>query len=186
MNTSPRKQKCIVTFARSWIALAATRCLGKQGIYVITGDTDRCAAANFSRYSKEQYVYPDPGTDPDGFVERLVELCRSHAAADTDLVLMPLYTDAYPIICRQDRFDGLAKLALPPKNPYELVRNKATLAARCAQLGIRVPVTVAAGSAEEFRERARAFAYPAFVKVPTSSGAVGTRKVSSYDEAVRA
>lgn len=186
MSGSPRKQKCILTYARSWIALAATRCLGKQGIYVITGDTDRCAAANFSRYSKEQYVYPDPGEDPDGFVERLVELCKSHAAADTDLVLMPLYTDAYPILCRQDRFNGLAKLALPPKSAYELVRNKATLAAHCATLGIRVPVTVAAGNAGEFHEAARRFAYPAFVKVPTSSGAVGTRKVFSRDEAVRA
>lgn len=180
-----RKRKCILTYARSWIGLAATRCLGKQGIYVITGDTDRVAAANFSRYSKEQFTYPDPGTDPDGFVDRLAVLAKAHAAADTDLVLMPMYTDIYPILCRQERFEGLAKVALPPKASYELVRNKAELAVHCNKLGIRIPLTAVSGSAGEFRDMARSAVYPAFVKMPVSSGAIGTCKVSSYDEAVR-
>ena len=181
-----RKRKCILTYARSWIALAATRCLGKHGIYVITGDTERAATANFSRYSKEQFVYPDPSTDPDGFVDRLVAIAKAHAAADTDLVIMPMYTEVYPILCRQDRFDGLAKVVLPPKDAYELVRNKAELAAHCNKLGIRIPSTTVAGSADEFYERARNIGYPAFVKVPTGSGSLGIRKVSCSDEAVRA
>lgn len=186
MDVSPRKQKCILTYARSWIGLAATRCLGKRGIYVITGDTDRLAAASFSRYSKENFVYPDPGIDPDGFVDKLVAIAKAHSAPDTDLVLMPLYTDIYPILCRQELFDGLAKLALPPKEAYELVRNKSELASYCDKLGIRIPPTITVGNAGEFYGRARAAGYPAFVKVPTGSGSVGTRKVSSYDEAVRA
>ncbi len=181
-----RKRKCILTYARSWIALAAARCLGKHGIYVITGDTSRSATANFSRYSKEQFVYPDPGIDPDGFVDRLVSLARAHAAADTDIVIMPMYTEVYPILCRQDRFNGLAKVVLPPKEAYELVRNKRELAIHCNKLGIRVPSTVAVGSADEFYERTRNVGYPAFVKVPTSSGSLGIRKVSCHDEAVRA
>ena len=80
MNESSRKRKCILTFARSWNGLAATRCLGKHGIYVITGDIDAVAAANFSRYSKEQFVYPDPDTDPDGFIDKLVAVAKAHAA----------------------------------------------------------------------------------------------------------
>ena len=181
-----RKRKCILTYARSWIALAATRCLGRHGIYVITGDTDRGATANFSRYSKEQFVYPDPGIDPDGFVDRLVALAKAHAAADTDLVLMPMYTEVYPILCRQERFDGLAKVVLPLKEAYELVRNKRELAIHCNKLGIRAPSTIAVGSADEFYERTRNTEYPAFVKVPTSSGSLGIRKVACHDEAIKA
>ena len=179
------KRKCILTYARSWIALAATRCLGKHGIYVITGDTTRGGAANFSRYSKEQFVYPDPGTDPDGFVERLVRLAEIHAGPDTDLVLMPMYTDLYPVLCREDRFKGLAKIALPPKDAYELVRDKARVANFCGELGIPIPKTVTPADADEFCEAAHGIKYPAFVKIPSGSGAVGTRKVSGHGEAVK-
>ena len=186
MNESPRKRKCILTFARSWNGLAATRCLGKHGIYVITGDIDAVAAANFSRHSKEQFVYPDPETDPDGFVDKLVSVARAHAAADTDLVLMPLFTDIYPILCRKERFRGLAKLALPPKASYELVRSKARLAAHCREFGIRIPPTSVVESAEEFYECALKAGYPAFVKMPTGSASIGMCKVSSCEEAVSA
>ena len=184
MNESSRKRKCILTFARSWNGLAATRCLGKHGIHVITGDIDAVAAANFSRYSKEQFVYPDPETDPDGFIDKLVEVARAHAAADTDLVLMPLFTDIYPVLCRKDRFDGLAKLALPPKESYELVRSKARLAEYCREIKIRIPPTSVAGSPEEFFECARKADYPAFVKMPTGSATIGMCKVSSCEEAI--
>jgi len=180
-----RKQKCILTYARSWIALAATRCLGKHGIYVITGDTERGAAANFSRYSKEHFVYPDPAADPDGFVDRLVDIAKSHTDVDTDLVLMPMYTEIYPVLCRQDRFEGLVKMVLPPKEAYELVRNKAELAAHCNKFGIRIPSTVVSGNADEFYSGARNMEYPAFVKVPAGSGSLGIRKAACYDEAVK-
>lgn len=186
MNGIVRKRKCILTFARSWNGLAATRCLGKQGIYVITGDIDAVATANFSRYSKEQFVYPDPDLDPDGFIDKLVSVAKSHAADDTDLVLMPLFTDIYQIMCRQARFDGLVKLALPPKESYELVRSKARLAPYCRGLGIRTPPTTVVSSAKEFYECAKKADYPAFVKMPNGSAAIGMCKVSSYEEAVSA
>ena len=180
-----RKRKCIVTYARSWIALAAARCLGRHGIHVITGDTTRAATANFSRYSREQFIYPDPNTDPEGFIDRLVAIAKAHAEDDTDLVIMPMYTDIYPILCNKDRFDALAKLALPPKKAYELVRNKAEIADHCNRMGVRIPPTIVVGSADEFHDRARDIGYPAFVKMPTSSGSMGIHKVSSQLEAVR-
>ncbi len=184
METAPRRQKCIVTFARSWNGVAATRCLGKHGIHVITGDVDAVAAANFSRYSKEHFVYPDPNTDPDGFIDKLIEVARAHAAPDTDLVLMPLFTDIYPIICHKERFGGLAKLALPPKKAYEVVRSKSQLVALCKDHKVRIPRTVVISSFKEFCRRGRTMKYPAFVKIPTGSAAIGTQKVSSFGEAV--
>ena len=87
---SSRKEKCIITFARSWNTVAATRCLGAHGVDVITGDNLFVAASNFSFYSKGFFVYPDPDKDPEGFIDKLVEVCKKHQAEDTDLVLMPL------------------------------------------------------------------------------------------------
>ncbi|MEI7752146.1 MAG: hypothetical protein WCJ71_08670, partial [Candidatus Omnitrophota bacterium] len=184
MDKISRKRKCIVTFARSWHGLAATRCLGKHGIYVISGDVDAIAAANFSRHSREQFVYPDPDADPEGFVDKLLAVAKAHASPDTDLVLMPIFTDIYPILCRKERFDGLAKLALPPREVYELVRSKGRLATYCRKHRIRMPPTSVVRSAKEFYACARKTKYPAFVKMPAGSAGIGIRNVSSCEEAI--
>src|SRR5258706_16417891 len=112
---TPRRRKCIVTFSRAWHSLAATRCLGRHGIEVITGDTSRLSAASFSRYSKEHFTYPNPDNDPEGFLRKLEEVIHKHQAPDTDLVLMPLHMEAYVIISNRKRFEGLVKIALPNK-----------------------------------------------------------------------
>jgi hypothetical protein len=122
--------------------------------------------------------------DPEGFVDKLESVANAHSAPDTDLVIMPLFTDIYPVLCRKERFEGLAKLVLPPRGSYELARNKARLAVRCRELGIRIPPTCVAGNAQEFYEHARKTQYPAFVKMPTGSAAIGMCKVSSPEEAI--
>ena len=99
---------------------------------------------------------------------------------------MPLFTDIYPILCHKDRFEGLAKLVMPPKEAYELVRSKARLAEYCRELGIRIPPTYVVGSVGEFDECARKADYPAFVKLPTGSASIGVCKVSSCEEAISA
>ena len=54
------KEKCIMTFGRSWHTIAATRSLGKMGVDVITGDNLFLTGSNFSFYSKGFFTYPDP------------------------------------------------------------------------------------------------------------------------------
>ena len=52
------KETCILTFARSWNAVVATRDLGAHGVKVITGDNLYLAASNFSIHSKGFFSYP--------------------------------------------------------------------------------------------------------------------------------
>lgn len=151
---------------------------------MITGDIVRGATANFSRYSKERFIYPDPVTDPEGFIDKLVDLAKTHASPETEIVIMPMYNEVYHILCNKERFEGVAKIVLPPKDAYELVRNKAKLALHCEKLGIRIPLTIVVENAEDFYARAHEMKYPALVKIPESSGAIGIRKVLCYDEAV--
>ena len=182
---SPRKQKCIVPFARSWNALAVTRCLGRHGIEVITGDISGVAAAAFSRYSKEHFTYPNCDKDPDGFINKLVAIAEKHQAPDTDLVLMPIHTCTFTILCHRNRFDGLVKMALPTKDQFELLGNKTNLALFCQQNEIRTPPSLVVSQLDHFAEEAKKFTYPAFLKIPTSTAAIGMHKVSSADEAVK-
>jgi len=181
---TPRKRKCIVTYARAWHALAATRCLGLHGIEVITGDTSSLAAASFSHYSKGHFTYPNPDDDPEGFLSKLEKVARKHQAPDTDLVLMPLHTDTYLIASDLKRFDGLAKLALPTKEQFELAGDKARLSRFCVENNISMPSTLVVDRPEDFIGPASRFTYPALLKLPTSAAAIGMREARSAQEAI--
>lgn len=180
-----RKEICILTFARSWNSVVATRDLGKHGIEVITGDTMSLAASNFSFHSKASFKYPDPDDNPEGFIDKLVEVCLKYKAPNVDLVLMPLHTDSFIVADNKDRFEGIAKIALPDRDKIDLIGNKASLATFCSKKGIHIPRTVVINSVEEFEGIAKSFTYPAFLKISDSNAAVGLHKVKSPKEAIK-
>jgi predicted ATP-grasp superfamily ATP-dependent carboligase len=176
---------CILTFARSWNTVVATRSLGQMGVKVITGDNLYLAASNFSLYSKGFFSYPDPDKNPDAFIDKLVEVCKKYQAPDTDLVLMPFHTDSFIISANKERFEGIAKLALPDRDKIDLIGNKASLAEYCIEHSINTPKTVVVNSVEEFSGIAEAFEYPAFLKISDSNAAIGLHKVESPEEAIK-
>ncbi len=178
-----REQRCIVTFARSWGALSATRCLGKYGIDVITGDSSAVAASNFSFYSNDFFTYPQPEDNPEGYLDAIEQTCLNYKAPNRDLVLMPLHTDSYLIAKHRERFEGLVKMVLPNSTEIDLVNNKASLARHCLKNGINTPPTLTADSVEEFKDKLSQFEYPGFLKPPESLGSVGVIKVNSPKEA---
>lgn len=176
--------KAIVTYARAWSALSATRSLGKKGVEVITGDEHGCAPATFSRYSKKSFRYPSPDREPGRFLDVLEGVCREHAGGE--LVLMPIHKEAYLIARHRERFEKLAKLALPRFDQIERVHDKGTLGEYAEAIGLPVPRTVVPRSPDEFKRALEGFPLPAFVKVRRSAAAVGVRKVESRAEALAA
>ncbi len=183
-NNAGRRQICIITFARSWNALAATRCLGKNGVEVITGDDSMICSSNFSVYSKSFFTYPNPDKDPDGFIAKLIEVCVKYKGPDVDLVLMPLLTDAFIVARHARRFNGIAKLALPTREQIDLLGNKASLAKYCDEHGIRTPKTIPVTSETHLKELCETFPFPAFIKLPEACSAIGLKKVADPAEAL--
>jgi predicted ATP-grasp superfamily ATP-dependent carboligase len=178
--------RAIITYARAWSALAATRSLGRKGIEVVTGDEHEFAPASFSKYSIANFIYPNPDREPEKFLDTLEEVIRKYRPDDGEYVLMPVHKEAYLIARHRARFEKLIKLALPTIDQIEQVHDKGTLAGHCAEKGIPIPRTVVPESPEEFRRAAERFPYPAFVKVRQSAAAVGVKKVGSPEEAVAA
>lgn len=185
LGEGQRIRKCIITFARSWAALAATRCLGRNGVKVITGDNSIAAAASLSRYSIEHFTYPEPDENPQAFIDKLVEVAKRHSSPDTDLVLMPTHTCIRQVIFNKHRFEGIAKLALPSIEQFETAYSKSLLARFCAENNILTPPTLIVDTPDEFGDKARFFRYPAFIKDPISLASLGLRKVQNTDEAVK-
>lgn len=184
-NENKRKEVAILTFARSWNTIAATRDLGEHGVKVITGDNLSLAGSNFSVYSKGFFTYPDPDSDPEGYLDKLVAICRKHNGPDVDLMLMPMHTDSFIVAENKERFDGIANLALPARDKIDLIGNKASLAKFCKENGIHIPKTDVIDSVDEFNSVAKSFTYPAFLKISDSNAAIGLHKVESAEEAIK-
>ena len=66
-----RAGKAIITFARGWQTLVATRSLGRHGVAVVTGDEYAMTAASFSKYSVAEFRYPNPTKEPEAFLDTL-------------------------------------------------------------------------------------------------------------------
>ncbi len=179
--------RAILTFARSWSALAAARSLGRKGIEVVTGDEYGCSAASFSRYSVAHFPYPNPDREPEAFLDALEEAIRAHRPADGQpYVLMPVHKETYLISRHRERFEPLIRMALPSYGQIRQVHDKGSLALYCAGRGLPTPRTVVPATRVEFLAAAETFAYPAFVKVRESAGAVGVRKVADAVAAIAA
>ncbi len=177
--------RAIITFARAWSSLAATRSLGQKGIEVVTGDEYDFAPASFSKYSIASFKYPSPDREPEAFLDVLEEVVRKYRPKDGEYVLMPVHKETYLIARHRERFERLIRMAIPSIEQIEQVHDKGTLALYCRKRRIPIPKTVVPETREEFVEAAKAFDYPAFVKVRQSAAAVGVRKVESPKEALK-
>lgn len=175
--------KAVLTFARGWNALAAARSLGRRGVQIIAGDEYRCSPTSFSRYTIENFLYPNPDQNPEGFLDKLEEVIRRNRVEGEEYVLMPFHKETYLIAEHRARFEPLIKFAIPTIEQILQVDDKGVLARLCQKRDLPIPKTIVADAVEEFREQADCFAYPAFVKVRRSAAAVGVKRVMNSAEA---
>lgn len=175
--------KCLITFARSWVSLVLTRELGASGIRVITGDVTRLAPASLSRFAYSSFSYPDSFKEPDKFIDKLVKVAETHYESNGNLVLIPLHQTCHVVAANRHRLDGLVKMALPSVEKLNQVHDKGELAEFCMLHNIQIPPTIVAKEREEFRDRVNEIEYPAFVKLRKSSASVGVEKVDNADQA---
>ena len=84
--------RAVITFSRGWQTLVATRSLGRRGVQVVTGDEYRMTAASFSRYSIEEFRYPNPTKEPEAFLDAL-EIPQQDGVIDEAVDLEPLDAD---------------------------------------------------------------------------------------------
>src|SRR5919109_3245151 len=100
----------LVTDAGRGSAVAFIRSLGRRGWDVTAADHHRWSAGWRSRYATHRLSYPDPFQDAQGAVTAILDAARR---GRIDLIV-PITDDiGLPLAAARDRFDGVAKLALP-------------------------------------------------------------------------
>ncbi len=178
------KGRVILTYARGWQSLAATRSLGRRGIEVVTGDEYAMTPASFSRYSIADFRYPSPTNEPEAFLDTLEHNVLEYKPEDpeTPYVLMPIHKESYLIAEHRERFEPHIRVPLPDLEQILQVHNKGTLAAYAIEQGLSIPRTWLFDSVEAFEEQAGEIDLPAFVKLRESAAGVGIEKVDTRAE----
>ena len=176
--------RAIITFARGWQTLVATRSLGRRGVEVITGDEYAMTAASFSKYSVADFRYPNPTKEPEAFLDTLEKVVLEHKPEDekTPYVLMPIHKETYLIARHRERFEPHIRVPVPQIEHIGQVHNKGTLAAYAMERGLPTPKTWLPEDMAHFESIASQIELPAFVKLRESASGVGIRKVKTLDE----
>ena len=141
--------------------LAAVRALRKGGYEPWLAMSVPSTYAARSRATAGTVPIPDPGPDPEGFVEAMAEAAgRLQVAA----VLPGTETSLTVLTGREADFPEGVVLGVPPREVVERAVDKALLAELSEAAGLKVPETRTVGRAD-----VDGITYPAVVKPVTSS-----------------
>lgn len=177
--------RAIVTYGRGWNALATVRSLGRRGIDVFCGEEAPFAPCFFSKYCRGHFQYPSPSTEPEVFVEFMVEKVKELAPADDEpYVLMPVHKETFVLAEHRDRFEPYVKLPVTTIENIRLTDDKGRLATFAQQHDIRIPRTWQFADVGELYRHVPDLPMPVFVKVRKAAAGVGLRKVATPEELV--
>jgi predicted ATP-grasp superfamily ATP-dependent carboligase len=157
-------------------ALSTVRSLGRQGIVVSVGETQRRSLAASSRYCRAALAYPDPAQCPEQFCRWLEQINGAFPGA----VLLPMTDVTVPLVLRSTPRLPTLRIALPSLDLYEAVSDKYRLFQLARAAGVRVPETVPVSRAALGRLEGRDWRYPLVIKPRKSTMRLdsGTRKRS--------
>jgi predicted ATP-grasp superfamily ATP-dependent carboligase len=177
--------RAIVTYGRGWNALATVRSLGRRGIEVFCGEEAPFAPCFFSKYCRGHFQYPSANTQPDAFVDFMVERVKELApGGDEPYVLMPVHKETFVLAEHRARFEPYVKLPVTTIENIRLTDDKGRLAEFAQQHDIRIPRTWQFKDVAELYRRVPDLPMPLFVKVRKAAAGVGLKKVKTAEELV--
>jgi len=166
----------IVTDVKYRMALSLIRDLADAGIAVIACHSGEGHPYAFdSKGVIRTAILPDATDDPDGFLHRLADLCRSCPEIP---VVLPVGAKTLGLLASEKgraALDGLCKTCLPTMEALDLANDKARLAALAREIGVPVPEEYTIHSDADFA----ALPYPVVLK-PTCGEKQGLSAEQRY------
>ena len=141
-------------------ALAVTRALGRAGVPVTVGETERPSLAGSSRYCRTALRYPSPMREPEKFADFLAHEMQRGGYR----VLIPMTDVTTQLVAdmREQLLPGLAPI--PSSAQVHLAQDKSEVLHIAQDLGINCPATRILGRQERIEEIALQVEYPAAIK----------------------
>lgn len=131
------KVNVLILDANQRPALAITRSLGKRGIPVIVADETEQTLSGSSKYCSESFVYPSPYTQPESFLDVLIDESNKRNIK----IIFPV-TDITTYLLLKNR-EKLKAISIPfaSFDAFEQLTNKCTLFKLAQELSIPIPYT---------------------------------------------
>ncbi|MAT68170.1 MAG: hypothetical protein CMJ58_01465 [Planctomycetaceae bacterium] len=176
--------RVIVTFGRSYQALAAVQSLGRRGVEVVVCDEAPIMVAEFSKYTVGRFVHPPAKKNPQAFLDSVLMNVARFAPEDesTPYVLMPIYEQTRLFAEYRERFEPRIRVASPPFDAIEQVDPKHKLTATATRLGLPIPKTWQIASHEHLEAILPDVQFPVFLKLPHTSGGLGLHRAETAVE----
>ena len=150
----------LVLDANQRSALAIIRSLGLRGLTVIAADKMKKSLGGASRFAVAAARYADPATSPREFLADLTAII-ARWSVDTIIPATDLTT---MLLVNQQNWSHFGRLAIPGREAYETLTDKARLIGLAQTLGISVPATRIVHTQAAIREAAEEFLFPLVLK----------------------
>ncbi len=163
----------LVTDGQKRQTLTIVRSLGKKGLKVIVGDSDKISTSFFSKYTHKKFIYPDPKKNERAFIEKILQITKEN---EIELIIPVTDKCLIPIVKNQNLFPGQLYC-----NNYEkimIARDKAQMLKFAPTIDIPRPKTYFLEETPDLNQ----INYPVVIKPRLSSGSRGIKKCNSQED----
>jgi predicted ATP-grasp superfamily ATP-dependent carboligase len=154
-------KKILVTDAGRGSALAIIRSLGRQGWYVVAGDSEPDAFGFYSRYTSQRFVYPPPSEDPQVFVDTIYRFVQDN---QIDLIIPVIDEIILPLSKARERFAGLCQLAIASPEALDIVTDKMKTLDLAQEHDVPIPKTYLLSTVDEAKAIVDNLKWPVVLK----------------------
>ena len=181
MTRRSNKPQVMVLEAQAKAALCIYRSVHEHGRRVITGSANRLCSGFFSRYVSRRVVYPSPSSQPEAFIDFLVDFLSRNEVE----MLYPIGDSVTDLVAKhQERFREHTKLIMPDYETFSIGHDKILTNKAAERSGVPIPKSWYPDE-QPLEEIARNEAsYPCLVKPTVSVGAQGITYVNSAEELI--
>ena len=151
-------------------SLAAVRALGRMGLRVTVGESNRIMTAAFSKYCNRAVVYPSPLNNPSEFLTFLSKELSTHNYQ----MLLPMEEETMVLISQHHAdFSRCTYVPIVSYDKLQMARRKDKILGLAEKLGIPTPRTWHVENLSQLDRLKMSLPYPVVIKPIMSSGAIG-------------
>lgn len=153
------KDSVLITYCWNRVGYNILRSLSAHDIDVYVADTSKKNICSMSKYVKGSFVYPDPFTEEDAFIERLLQIVTEVRPS----VLLPTHDEALIIAKNIDRFPSWLIIPIASYQWLKYLSDKQIATNIAESVGVPVP--------HVFSDYDKITSYPVVFKAAVSNSA---------------
>lgn len=174
------KPVVFITYARSLMSLTVAESCRELAQRIVAVDSVDMTPLAFSKNCDDSIVTADVRSDPDGFVDDLVNACSRYA--DEAIVIIPVFEETALLARERHRFPEHVTIAAPDTKAIGKVTPKHQLAETVSGSAIPAPDTELIGDGSSGLKEPARFTYPFLVKPSEGTGGRGISKIANREE----